>query len=296
MNIVFIKSIFSFVLSLIILLIVFLLGATRLSVYAQTQNVSASIGEYYINLSGYIAPNASVVLLSDNVVLRTTVADSNGYFYITGVLINSGLTSFCLDGIDFKRIGESYTCFSVPPAQGNITMNNIFLPPTLGLQRTEITAGQEALAWGYSMPNAAITIHSSDGKIYTVTADATGFYQLSIKINSAGKYQFFAEATYKNSQSHTPDKKIELTALSETQNIVKDGTQNINNIGHFLFGVPWAVLFILAPLLVGIVYYLKKLKPEWFTFIDFGSASFLSDLTSKMFHDRKLHHAWFVGY
>src|ERR1035437_3160478 len=97
--------------------------------------VQASVGEFYLNLSGFVSPFASIVLSSDGVLMRTTIADEKGNFSIPQVLIKMGFSHFCLDAIDFKRIGESYTCFTIPPATDSVTMNNIFLPPTLGLSR-----------------------------------------------------------------------------------------------------------------------------------------------------------------
>src|SRR5690348_1579703 len=65
--------------------------------------VSASIGEIYLNLSGIIAPYASVILIADDNYLRSTVADSQGKFSLNDILVKRGFSQFCLEAIDFKR-------------------------------------------------------------------------------------------------------------------------------------------------------------------------------------------------
>ncbi|MDE2588331.1 MAG: hypothetical protein KGL95_01525, partial [Patescibacteria group bacterium] len=140
----------------------------------QSTDVSAKVGSYYLSLSGYIAPYASIVLVANDLALKSTVADANGYFAIPNVIVNQGFSQFCLDAVDVKRLGESYTCLTIPPINDNYTKDNIFLPPTLGVERSEVNVGDNAVAWGYSMPGASVTVHSSDGRTFTTTADATG--------------------------------------------------------------------------------------------------------------------------
>ena len=157
--------------------------------------VEATIGQFLFNISGQISPNASIVLIIDGVTARATVADVNGYFSISGVLIKEGFSHFCLDAIDFKRLGESYTCFDIPPAQQSVTMKDIFLPPTLGLSRNVIAEGASVTAYGYSMPGALVTLYLSNGKVLTTYADKTGYYQFVIKDLKAGTYNLYTKAT-----------------------------------------------------------------------------------------------------
>ncbi|MBI2075036.1 MAG: hypothetical protein HYT83_04340, partial [Candidatus Levybacteria bacterium] len=132
---------------------------SRIPVSSFSTEVTASVGELYLSISGFISPYASVVLtMQDGTFLRASVADEKGNFYISQVLIKRGFSGFCLTAIDFKRLGESTTCIKFPPASANIIMNNIFLPPTLGLSRTEIAEGSTAIAFGYTMPNSIVTL------------------------------------------------------------------------------------------------------------------------------------------
>ncbi len=266
--------------------------ANLLSPVAKSVQINASVGEFYMDLSGSIAPYASVVLISNNIVLRSTVADANGYWYISQILIQQGFSSFCLDAIDYKRLGESYTCFSVTPATENIVKQNIFLPPTLGLQKKTVDQGGVAIAWGYTMRGGTVTLHLSDGRVITVNADSEGFYEVHAPVPAAGTYELFADATYHGASSLKPDRNITLTVLSVGQQVINRGKGTVNQVGKFLIGTPWGFLWLIIPILILIIILLKKLKPEWFTWMD---GAWNSVHAYVPFMHRKLHHHWMKG-
>ena len=254
--------------------------------------VSATLGEFYLNLSGFISPYASIVLTSDGVFLRATVADSNGNFYISSVLIKKGFSHFCLDAIDFKRIGESYTCFDIPPAEGSVTMKDIFLPPTLGLSRTEIGAGGDATVFGYSMPRALVKIHFN-GNLLTTYADETGYYEFKLKNVAAGKYQLYATAEFDNKQSLEPTKKAELRALSWWEQVVVYIKDIYGKIYRYLTSLSLGPLWLGIPIIISIIILILKIWPEKFTFI-YNSKLFAWLPRRK--NKKHLHHDWFIGY
>lgn len=254
-------------------------------------HVSARIGEYYLNLSGFASPFASIVLTSNGVFYRSTVADENGVWEIKDILINKNFSTFCLQHIDYKNIGDSTTCLSIPPANSNITRNNIFLPPTIGLQRSQITAGGNAVIFGYTMPNASVTLHLQNGKTYTITADQSGYYELTLKNLKAGTYELYATAVYNGKPSENPSKTVKLTALSWWQQLIVWLKEFFQWLWSILTGLGLGPLWLILPLIPVIILLLIKIWPEKFTSI-YNNRIFI------MFHpkDKKLHHAWFVGY
>lgn len=253
--------------------------------------VSASIGEYYLSLSGIVAPYASVILISNDNYLRSTVADSKGNFSLNEVLVNSGFSQFCLEAIDFKRLGDSYTCFSIDPIFADRTINNIFLPPPLGLFRAQIKAGGQADMFGYSMPTALVTIHFTSGQAYKVTADQFGYYENKVTIPNAGKYQLYAQAQLGNLSSLKPDRTKALQALSIPEQLQNGFSKILQAIINFFTSLPLGPLWIGIPLLILIFILLRKLFPQVQLF-----------KTKPLFfsQDRNnahlLHHAWFIGY
>ncbi len=254
--------------------------------------VTAAVGAYYLSISGYIAPYASIVLTSHGVFYRATVAGADGRFAISQVLINKGFDQFCLEAVDYKRLGTSFTCFDVPPATGDIVKRDIFLPPTLGVQKTEIAAGSDALAYGYTMPGATVTLYIDGNRKLTTKADASGYYEFIIKKLQAGDHHIFATANYKGIESVRPSRQILIKALSTGAQLQSFWANFWRALLRFLTSLPLGPLWLALPLLVAIILLVLKLWPEKFS----------SLLESKLFfffnrrRDRQLHHAWFVGY
>lgn len=195
----------------------------------QSTSVSATVIKYNLSVTGIIAPYASVVMTSGGVFLQSAVADQNGSFSIRNVPIISGLSELCFTAVDVKRLGESTTCISIPPAQGNVSMNNIFLPPTLGLYQSEITAGATAILFGYSVPNARVVVSLSDTLVYSAIADKTGYYEIKVPAVKAGTYFLTASAFSNGRSSLLPTKKIKLTAVTVQEQIQKTAKTIVTN-------------------------------------------------------------------
>ena len=178
----------------------------------------------------------------------------------------------------------------MPPATGNIEKRDIFLPPTIGLQRSEITAGGNAVIFGYTMPGASVTIHLNNGKSYVVTADETGYYELTLTSLEAGTYELYATAVYKGKLSERPSNTVRLVALSWLQQIIVWIKRFFEWLWRLLTGLGLGPLWLVIPLIPLIIYLIVRIWPESFTFI------YNSEIYTFFHKRRKLHHAWFVGY
>lgn len=264
---------------------------TSLSESKPDVTVSATIGEYYLSVSGYISPFASVALIIDGIYYRGTVADANGNFSITGVRIKSGLTGFCLQAKDYHNLGESYSCFKIPPVGGNVTKKDIFLPPTLAIERSEIAAGSRVLAYGYTMPGATVRLHIA-GRILTVTADNTGYFVVTIEGLSAGEYQLYADATYNGHDSVSPSRFLKLRALSLWEQFLAFLRDIWKYITGLLVGTGIGLLWVGMPIIILIFILLVKLWPEKFSII--YNSKLLAIFSRR--RRKNLHHSWFVGY
>lgn len=286
------------------LLVFLFIGLSVVQAYAQqkhapaikhTVTIGAQIGEYTVNLSGFIAPYASVVMTIDTTVVRSTVADANGYFFLSQILVKGDFSHYCLTAVDVRRLGQSKACFTVPPITGNYTRSNIFLPPTLGLYKKTINAGQTAQAWGYSMPGATVTLHLSDGRVLTTTADATGYYEFRPRFENPGDYELFADASYHKQQSEKPVDKVKLTALSLAGQV----GQTVQNVGKTIWELlsgPLGFLLLAIPIIILIIILLRKLLQSRTP--QLGKVPSLKSRLpfDFLFRKRKLHHAWFVGF
>ena len=264
---------------------------------AQVQ-VGGQVGEYTLSLQGYLAPFASIVLQVDGTILRSTVADTQGYFSISSVLIKSGFDHFCLDGVDFKRLGQSEACFTVAPATGSIAMANIFLPPTLGVFRSDVNVGDKALVWGYGMPGATINVHMDNQLGCATIADTTGYYQCNILIAKSGTHSLYADSVLKGKSSETQLKRVLIAGLTFSQQIAKTGEQSVNNVWNLLTNLPGGIFVLLVLLLIIlIIILLKILKPHWFSWlpeVGLPKVSFNHSFDF-LFKERRLHHWWMEG-
>lgn len=225
-----------------------------------SSTVTATVGQFHLDLSGIAAPYATIVLASKEVFLQSAVADQYGSFYIQPVLIKSGFSDFCLTAIDIKRLGESKTCIKVPPASSDVRMNNIFLPPTLGLYRNQITAGGTVLMFGYSMPDAVVSVSLNKLKIYSVHVEENGYYEIRIPNAQAGSYLLSGTAVLARRLSLEPTKKVGLTVLTPIQQVENRAK------GFFdLFPLEiWIVIFLggLILLFLFLLIFLKRRKKK----------------------------------
>ena len=262
---------------LVLLATYYLLHTTILAVHAQTPafqstSVSATVIQYNLNITGIIAPFASVVLTSNGVFIQSAVADQTGSFSIKNAPITSGLTELCFVAVDVKRIGESTTCITIPPVQGNVTLNNIFLPPTLGLYQSEITAGATAILFGYSVPNARVVVSLSDTLVYSATADKTGYYEIKVPAVKAGSYFLTATAFSNGRSSLVPTKKIKLTAVTvvaqvekTAKNVVTNTTTSADNLAKMLLSflsIEWWIALALLAIIFFFIFLLWKRRKK----------------------------------
>jgi len=259
-------------------------------------NVSATVGEYYLDLSGWQSPFASIILTSDGVFLRSTVADSTGTFNLSSILIKQGFSNFCLKAVDYKQVGTSETCFTVMPATASITKQDIFLPPTMALSATEIAEGKDVYFLGYTMPSAKVFLFISNGKVLTGQAEKSGYYSFKLAKVKAGKYTLYAKAQYQGKDSLTPNKKLSLWVLSWVEqllNVIKDVF--IRRLWMLLTSIILNPLWIAVPIFILIIILLLKIWPEKFTFIYQNSLVLFLTKLFRRHPNKHLHHYWLLG-
>src|SRR5260221_13545232 len=157
-------------------------ASAAVSTQSATTNITVTVSGNTLNVTGYIAPFASIALTVNNTVIVSTVADATGNFTFTNVAVPKATSIVCFDAVDFKKLGESLACIQVTPVNGVITRTGVYLPPTLGVQRVDVFVGDNADALGYGMPNSSVTVHINNLTGCVVTADTTGYYQCSILI------------------------------------------------------------------------------------------------------------------
>lgn len=182
--------------------------------FAATTTVGAKVGEFTLSISGFVSPSASVTMRDGTTFYTSVTADQNGNFSISGLVIKSGFSGFCLYIIDKARLGDSSACFTFPPATGNINMQNIFLPPTISLSQATVTTGTQVIVTGYTMPAALVTVYLGTSYSYITTANSAGYYQFKLNNISAGNYTVSVTASYQGRRSEVSVTTRQLTVIS----------------------------------------------------------------------------------
>lgn len=284
-------SVFLFLVSLFVLL------QPRSFAQSSTQSgsvdIKVTINGFLLSLSGYLAPYASITLTSSGNVFASAVADANGNFTFSGVKVAKGFSTFCLDGIDYKRLGESEACFTIPPVNSPYTKSAIFLPPTLGVFRTNVNVGNDALVFGYGMPGAHISIKLDGQVICQKDADSGGYYECNFPITKEGNHQVYADASLHNKQSEPQLKKVLIKGIA-----LAKATPKPPYVPGISFGLPeiLVALFILLLLIIVLIVLLRKFKPSWLPHVTLPNpGDMFHHQWDVLFRERKLHHWWMEG-
>ncbi len=239
-------------------LLAFLIGTTQ-TVGAQLATpvsyqttVKATVGDFFLNVSGFIAPYASLVMTSDNVILSSSVADALGNFSFSGLFIKRGFSGFCIKAVDFRLIGYSTACVNFPPASQNVSLDQLFLPPTIGISTTEFTEGLATTAFGYTMPLAAVKIDLGGGLTFTTSADTNGYYKTDITIPKAGKYNLVVTAVYQGKTSLDPKNPPQILVLSAFEQIQKTLKEKQSTLVSLvgIFGLLLILAIIILPIIL----------------------------------------------
>jgi len=254
----------------------------RVSSQSASQQITGST--IPVNISGFASPNASIVIVdSDGNSITSFTADKNGSFTVTKVSLPAGSGEYCFKVVDFKRLGTSESCMTINPST-NTNITNIYLPPTIGVERAEISEGEDAVIYGYTMPNATVKLRLSTGELVAITADETGYYEYRNDALESGEYSFVASASYNATDSLDPKNSAKITKLS-AEEIAKKAKETLKKAGKG--GFPWWILLlILLTGLIGALILIAKKNPALFHKI----TPFVIPILHKIAPNKGLHH------
>lgn len=126
---------------------------------------------------GRAYPASDITLLKDAAVVATTKAGPNASFEITVSNLAAGTYSFGIWGEDSQGFRPITQTFNIAVTSGVTTVvSGIFLPPTIGLNKTQVKRGDVLNIFGQSAPGSqvSITINSDVEILKKTIADAAG--------------------------------------------------------------------------------------------------------------------------
>jgi hypothetical protein len=261
-------------LAVVFLAFVLVLPEKALSQFSYPQGslpttITASVGQFYVNISGFASPFASIVLSSNGVLLRSTVADSSGRFFLSQVLVRDGKNKFCFTVVDFRHLGESQSCLEADIDKTPYSLSNILLPPTIAVSKKEVKTGETVYVFGYTMPNSKVTIRINKTQTITVQSDGLGYYTYKFEKLPVGTYALFASAKYKDKDSLEPLAGVTLKAVSLPAFVGRTLLDILRQIWKFLT-TSLALFVILVFVLLLFIFFIwrrlrsKKMHHDWF--------------------------------
>jgi hypothetical protein len=133
--------------------------------------------ETKVVLQGKAYPLAKITILKDGEVAQITSADINANFKTEIRNISAGIWNFSLWAEDSKGRRSIIISFTVTILEGKTTtISNIFIPPTIELEKTKVAKGETLNIYGQTAPESQILIHveSPEEIIKTTMAKKTG--------------------------------------------------------------------------------------------------------------------------
>ena len=132
-----------------------------------------------VTLSGRAYPGMKVTVLKDAQIAASTIADPAANFRITVSGLSAGSYIFGVYSEDGQGRRSSLLTFPIMVTSGVIVeVGNIFIAPTIAVDKSEVKRGDNIAIFGQSVPNSEITISvNSEEEIFNKTnADANGTY------------------------------------------------------------------------------------------------------------------------
>ena len=135
--------------------------------------------ETKVIFTGRAYPKSTVTLLKDAQIVATTIAGSDANFQISLSGVSAGNYIFSLYSEDNKGNRSSLLTFPLTVTFGVTTnVTNIFIAPTIDIDKSEVRRGEDIAIFGQSAPQADIIILvSSDEEFFAKTiSDKNGIY------------------------------------------------------------------------------------------------------------------------
>lgn len=146
-------------------------------------------------VNGKAYPNSEVRVLIDSTVVGIVKADSKSDFRFETGDVTPGVTTFGLWTEDDRGLKSTLLTLTFRVSSESITtINNVYLSPTIDVDKNQVNKGDNIKIFGKSSPqvNIAIHVNSLEEKVATTTSNPVGNWDLVF--NTAGMEEDFHTA------------------------------------------------------------------------------------------------------
>jgi hypothetical protein len=196
-----------------------------------------------VNFSGMAYPLSKVYILKDGKVAVITIADQAANFSVSLTGLSTNAYTFSVYGEDSSNRKSSYFTFPIYITEGTtVNIGNIFLSPTIDIDKSEVKKGDNLLIFGQSVPKneVVISVHSNPEYFFKVLTNAMGAYLYNLdtsildlgqhvtksKVNiSTQESQYATPVTFSVGEENTPNNSTNCSLLRGDLNC--DGQVNL---------------------------------------------------------------------
>lgn len=180
-----------------------------------------------VSFKGRAYPLSKVFILKDGQIVTQTIAGPNASFSVSVSGLSTGNYTFSVYGEDDEGRKSSLFTFPVFVTEGaNTEISDIFIAPTIAVDKKEVKQGDNIAIFGQAVPNSDVTISvNSPVEFFRYTqTDKNGVYLLN-----------FDSSPLEMGQHSTKSKVATLNQISPFGRIIgfRVGTENIPSDGNF---------------------------------------------------------------
>ena len=159
-----------------------------------------------VNFTGMAYPLSKVYILKDGNIVATTIADQVADFSVSLSSLSTNNYTFSVYGEDGTKHKSSFFSFPIFVTSGTtVNINNIFLSPTIDVDKIEVKQGDNLVIFGQSNPQnkVVISVSSNVEHFFNVFSNAMGvyLYNLDTSILELGQYQTKSKSILGNQTS-----------------------------------------------------------------------------------------------
>lgn len=199
-----------------------------------------------VELHGFAAPNASLIVQRNGVQITTSTADSQGVFSIVLTDQPTGQQTYTVLATDTDGRQLAPITFVFNLKNGTTTIvTGVFPGPSIALDTTSVKLGQDVTVTGTTVPGSAValTVHSDQTMSLSTVADTLGHWAqiISTKLLAPGTHTATAQAqtgSTLSSQSQTVEFAVSALAKCDgkkTADLNCDASVNLTDFSILLY-------------------------------------------------------------
>ncbi|MBL8030201.1 MAG: fibronectin type III domain-containing protein [Candidatus Doudnabacteria bacterium] len=157
-----------------------------------------------LSLEGFAAPSSKVVVLHNGSEISNTISQTNGRFNIVLNGLREGVYNLALYYFDPEGFRSDFVNVRVViQSQKSSASKDIFLPPTIKADKSEVRSGDSIRIFGYAYPSSSVLLYSSSETPLTTQAGLDGKYTFDFPTQNLvkGFYSVKSKAVVSNLSS-----------------------------------------------------------------------------------------------